>query len=259
MKKCIYVIVMALCLINLDASAQNQKGVLGKIKSKKAQIHNADSIGYILDSLNKIIMYKDSIANDYLMVMTTLKENINSDSVKISDILHKNDSLANVIISQDKEIKSLETELENEKSFVETWMGRWANRWCLYEKFDKENVDEAIKYLDRVYSGKTQGDHSMVHTLLREYEKSYMEFQSLLREAQDDVDREIGLTKTVVDFKARYKQRIESMPYYKKYYKKDWTIKYLDEQIDKVLEMLNNHTKDKPVDFEPLIDKENVK
>ena len=79
-------------------------------------------------------MYKDSIANDYLMVMTTLKENINSDSVKISDILHKNDSLANVIISQDKEIKSLETELENEKTFVETWMGRWANRWCLYEK-----------------------------------------------------------------------------------------------------------------------------
>jgi len=256
MKKCIYVIVMALCLINLDASAQNQKGVLSKIKSKRTQIHNADSIGYILDSLNKIIMYKDSIANDYLMVMTTLKENINSDSVKISDILHKNDSLANVIISQDKEIKSLETELENEKTFVETWMGRWANRWCLYEKFDKENVDEAIKYLDRVYSGKTQGNHSIVHTLLREYEKSYMEFQSLLREAQDDVDREIGLTKTVVDFKARYKQRIESMPYYKKYYKKDWTIKYLDEQIEIFLETLNNHTKDKPADFDFLIDKD---
>lgn len=256
MKKCIYVILVALCLINLDASAQNQKGVLSKFKSKRTQIHNADSIGYILDSLNKIIMYKDSIANDYLMVMTTLKENINSDSVKISDILHKNDSLANVIILQDKEIKSLETELENEKTFVETWMGRWANRWCLYKKYDKENVDDAIKYLDRIYSGKPQGDHSIVHSLLKEYEKSYEEFQSILKEAQNDEYRTIPLTKTAEDFKIKYKQRIESMPYYKKYYKKDWTIKYLDEQIDKVLEMLNNHTKDKPVDFESLIDKE---
>ena len=54
MKKCIYVILVALCLINLDASAQNEKGVLSKIKSKRTQIHNADSIGYILDSLNNM-------------------------------------------------------------------------------------------------------------------------------------------------------------------------------------------------------------
>ena len=255
MKKCIYVILVALCLINLDASAQNQKGVLSKIKSKRTQIHNADSIGYILDSLNKIIMYKDSIANDYLMVIATLKESINSDSVMINDILHDNDSLANVIISKDKEIKRLETELGNEKNYVDTCVVKLANRW-LFQRFRKRNVDEVISYFERINSSKLRDDYLIVHTLLKEYEKSYMEFQSILREAQNDEDREIGLTKTVGDFKARYKQRIESMPYYKKYYKKDWTIKYLDEQIDKVLEMLNNHTKDKPVDFEPLIDKE---
>ena len=83
-----------------------------------------------------------------------------------------------------------------------------------------------------------------------------MEFQSLLREAQNDIDREIGLTKTVGDFKAKYKQRIESMPYYQRYYNKDWTIKYLDERIEIFLETLNNHTKDKPADFDFLIDKD---
>ena len=256
MKKCIYVIAVALCLINLDASAQTEKGVLGKIKSKKTQTHNADSIGYILDSLNKIILYKDSIANDYLMVISTLKESINSDSVKISFLLHNKDSLTNVIMSQDEEIKRLETELENEKTFVDIWMGRWANRWCLYEKFDKENVDEAIKYLDRVYSAKPQGDHSIVHALLKEYEKSYMEFQSILKEAQNDENRTVPLTKTAEDFKTKYKQCIENMPYYKEYYNNEWNIKYLDEQIKISLEMLNNHTKNKPVDFESLIDKD---
>lgn len=255
MKKCMYIILVALCFINLDASAQNQKGVLSKIKSKRTQIHNADSIGYILDSLNKIIMYKDSIVNDYLMVMTTLKENINSDSVKISDILHKNDSLANVIISQDKEIKSLETELENEKTFVDTCVIKLANRW-LFQRFRKRNVDEVISYFERINSSKLKDDYLIVQTLLKEYEKSYVEFQSLLREAQNDIDREIGLTKTVGDFKSRYKQRIESMPYYQRYYNKDWTIKYLDEQIEIFLETLNNHTKDKPADFDFLIDKD---
>ena len=256
MKKCIYVILVALCFINIDANAQNEKGVLSKIISKKTQAHNADSIGYILDSLNKIILYKDSIANDCFKFIATLVEDIESDSIKISGFIHNNDSLTNEIASRDKEIKRLETELENEKTFVETWMGRGANRWCLYEKFDKENVDEAIKYLDRVYSGKPQGNHSIVHTLLKEYEKSYMEFQTILKEAQNDENRTVPLTKTAEDFKTNYKQRIESMPYYKKYYNKDWTIKYLDEQINTSLDMLNNHTKNKPVDFDFMIDKD---
>lgn len=240
--KIIFLILIALCFINNDAIAQRQKG---KDKSETIQNINIDSNNDV-DSLQ--ILKMKILSNDSITKM--LKDKIKSDSVKY---IRLNDSLLAIINAGEKEIKRLETELENEKGFVDTCMVKLANRW-LYEKFDKENVEDAIKYFDRIYSSKLKSELSIVQILLREYEKSYKEFQSILREAQNDGDR-ISIF-AVEDYKNKYKQKIENMPYYKKYYDKSWTIRYLDEQIKKALETLGNHTKDKHADFDYLIDKD---
>ena len=100
-----------------------------------------------------------------------------------------------------------------------------------------------------------KSDLSIVQELLRDYEKSYKEFQSILRDAQNDIDRTNKFA-NVEDYKTKYIQRIKGMLYYRKYYGKDWTIRYLDEQIEKTMETLTNHTKDKPADLDFLIDKD---
>ena len=44
------------------------------------------------------------------------------------------------------------------------------------------------------------------------------------------------------------------MMYYWKYYKEEWNIRYLNEQIDKAVQIINNHKDGKFADFSSLID-----
>ena len=52
----------------------------------------------------------------------------------------------------------------------------------------------------------------------------------------------------------KYKRKIENMMYYWKYYKEEWNIRYLNEQIDKAVQIINNHKDGKFADFSSLID-----
>lgn len=108
--------------------------------------------------------------------------------------------------------------LKSNIGFVDTCMVKLANRW-LYEPFDKADVDEAISYFDRIYSSRLKEDLSIVQELLYSYERSYREFQSILRQAQSDIDRESPFV--CEEYKNKYIRMIESMPYYLKYYNAD--------------------------------------
>lgn len=210
----------------------------------RALRENVDSLQVLVDSLRDVIIINDSISAANLSAIAVLEEDMKKDSLRMAAIL---DSLRGKIVEQNAEIAYF----QRYAGFLDTCMVKLANRW-LYEKFDKEAVEEAISYFDWMYSSQLKSELSIVQRLLKDYEKSYKEFQSILKDAQDDIERESPFA--VDGYRKRYLDRLAGMEYYRQYYNSDWSIRYLDRQIDDAIEILENHSDTKPADFEPLID-----
>lgn len=242
-------IMLFLCLVNINVTAQEkQRQPLFKGKIERDKIENVDSIKYVADSLHRELLRRDSVAQINTRLIDSIKDNAKRDSLRLTVAANcQRDSLLNVIRQKDREI----TTLKANTGFVDTCMVRLANRW-LYERFDKADVDEAIKYFDRIYSSKLKEEMSIVQELLRNYERSYREFQTIIKEAQSDIDRESPFA--CDQYRDKYKRKIENMMYYWKYYKEEWNIRYLNEQIDKAVQIINNHKDGKFADFSSLID-----
>lgn len=209
------------------------------------EIALTDRMQLVIDSLATRLSATDVI--DDKAAIDSLRKTL----ANLSDIgemlKFREDSLMDVLSAKDKEIEQLQSNI----GFVDTCLVKLANRW-LYEKFDKESVEEAIGYFDRIYSSRLKGDLSIVQTLLRDYESAYREFQSILKEAQSDMGRRspFGVEK----YKKKYSDRIKSMPYYVKFYDSSWNIRYLNELIAKALGILDAHSDKEIADFSQLID-----
>lgn len=179
----------------------------------------------IIDSLNTIISRQEKLI--------TFKE-------------QQIDSL--VALSKSNEARIIQ--LTKDREFVDTCMARLANRW-LYEKYNEKDVNEAISYFDKILSNDLRREHSVILELLKNYKRAYMDFLSVIQAAQRDPDRENPFGAT--DYKTRYLNKIESMSYYKRYYKESWNIRYLNERIKIAEDRLKAHTDSKYSDFSDLI------
>ena len=201
----------------------------------------------LIDSLQSVLVKKENAIalKDYQI------DSLCNQPIVVID----GDSLLSVLRdSMDVEIVNRETRiqyLESKMGFVDTCMVKLANRW-LYENFNKQAVEEAINYFDRIYSTQVKDDLSIVQVLLRKYENAYSEFQRIIKQAQGDSDRTNPFM--VEEYKEKYISKIKMQSYYKEYYESDWNIRYLNEQIKKTLDRLNAHTSEKSADFSDLID-----
>ena len=243
--KNIFLILDLICVISIDSFAQELQEANNFGRGER---ESEATFRIVVDSLQQALFRCDSINQANMKLIDSLDRSAKFNSRRMDIIVDKRmDSLLNVISRKDKEIATLKANI----GFVDTCMVKLANRW-LYEPFNKEDVDEAITYFDRIYSTSLKKELSIVQELLQNYESSYREFQSILKQAQGDIDRESPFV--CEDYKNKYTQRIESMSYYLKYYKGDWNIRYLNEQITEALERLKNHSDSKPADFVSLID-----
>lgn len=219
-----------------------------KSKSEKELIASIDSMQFVIDSLKIQLMDKDSVATSNQIIIDSLKNAISDLSISSKrQIGFLKDSLSKEIKARDKELLQIQSNI----GFVDTCMVKLANRW-LYEKFDKESVDEAITYFDRIYNNELKNELSIVQKLLKDYEPAYREFQSILKQAQDDIERTSPFG--VDEYKEKYIRRIQTMSYYLQYYEGDWNIRYLNDKIKEVLDRLQTHSDKKPADFSSLID-----
>ncbi len=242
------ILILVSLFISTNIMAQDKLKTLFKGKSKKNKIENVDSIKLVADSLHRELVNRDSVYRVNIGVIDSIRANARQDSLRLTVAAKRQrDSLLNVIRLKDREIITLKANT----GFVDTCMVKLANRW-LYERFDKTDIDEAIKYFDRIYSSKLKEEMSIVQELLRNYERSYREFQTIIKEAQSDIDRRNPFT--CEEYRDKYKRRIENMMYYWKYYKSEWNIRYLNEQIDKAVQIINNHKDGKYADFSSIID-----
>lgn len=242
------ILILVSVFLTTNVMAQDKQKTFFKGKSNKERIENVDSIKLIADSLHRELVRRDSVSHVNIKLIDSIRSNAKQDSLRLTVAANRQrDSLLNIIRLKDREI----TTLKANTGFVDTCMIKLANRW-LYERFDKADVDEAIKYFDRIYSSKLKEEMSIVQELLRNYERSYREFQSIMKEAQSDIDRESPFA--CEQYRDKYKRKIENMMYYWKYYKEEWNIRYLNEQIDKAIQIINNHKDGKFADFSTLID-----
>lgn len=231
--------------MTISAQYVNQNEIL----TNDTTVAASDSIIQV-DSMSSYIPLCDTLLVEKSMRIEALEKRVNYDSLKI-------DSLLEILNIKEKEIDKIKienTKLRSNIGFVDTCMVKLANRW-LYEKYNKSDVDEAIKYFDRIYSSKLKDELSIVQRLLRDYERSYKDFQFIIQQAQQDIDRENPFA--VDSYKQKYIHKIKSMLYYMQYYNEEWNIRYLNEQISKALDILNNHSENKQADFSFIIDNNN--
>ncbi len=245
--KSVVLLLLATGLCHSTIFAQERKSISGRGHDMVGLQPTVDSLYVIIDSLKTKLLLQDSLVNEKGKTIDSLQYAIigHDERTKKSTVVL--DSLQNLIAVKDKEILSLRADI----GFVDTCMVKLANRW-LYERYDKKDVEEAISYFDRIYSSKLKQDLSIVQTLLRDYGGAYKEFQTILKQAQGDLDRTSPFA--VEDYKKRYLERLKTMSYYRKYFNSEWNIRYLNEQIQNSIDRLQKHSEKSPTDFEDMID-----
>ena len=241
-------LILSLILLVLGQSFTYGQSKKEKSKTEKELIASIDSMQIVIDSLEIQLMDRDSVATKNMITIDSLKNAIADLSIRSNQrIAFLRDSMSTENETRDNEILRIQSNI----GFVDTCMVKLANRW-LYEKFDKESVDEAITYFDRIYNNELKNELSIVQKLLRDYEPAYREFQSILKQAQDDIERTSPFG--VDEYKEKYIRRIQTMSYYLQYYEGDWNIRYLNDKIKEALDRLQTHSDKKPADFNSLLD-----
>lgn len=183
------------------------------------------------DSLAACLAARDS-------VIMSFKARVAADSVTLSE---QNDSLT----ARASRIK----EWEDRRGRIDTCMISLANRW-LFVRFNKEEIEKAITYFERVTSTQLKEDRKQILELLKGYEDAYNTFKDLLLSAQNDERRTNPFT--IKDYKETYLHALREMPYYKDYYKSGWSIRFLDGMISNAIEKLEKHSDTHLADFSDL-------
>lgn len=143
---------------------------------------------------------------------------------------------------------------KKDEDFVDRQFATLANI-RLSQRFNKSKIEDAIKCFDMMHG--TKYNLAELKVLLKNYEVWYREFQNILKEAQNNRERVRTVSETLTkEYKATYINKIKNMKYYREHYSKEWTIDYLNLQIDKALAILEKHAAGNVADFSQLIDKD---
>lgn len=158
--------------------------------------------------------------------------------------------LKNEIARRDSIISNLQATLNRQKNhliFADSIILRLAND-CFRFRYDQEKVNNAKLYFANMFSVQLQKQFAPLMRLLNKYGQYYKEIEGVLQRTQNDYN--INQRKWKSPFKndespnRRYLLLLKNTRYYKESYKKDWSIYYLDELIDKAILQIEAFDKD---------------
>ena len=168
---------------------------------------------------------------------------------KIDSLGCKVDNLLEKVQREQHQRHSLEMYL----AFADTCVGRFCNA-RLFERYDSVLVSEAIGLFPRIRTEGVKSYFEPVLPLLKSYEESFKQFVRVLEKYQELLfpGREALREMYLEDCKSEIMQ----LPYYQKYYNADWSIPWLNDQIDLVLKRVEDCLagQTKSVDFSDLLD-----
>ena len=216
---------------------------------------------------NKEIVNKDKVAvkPDTVSVpaaqVDTLKGNASETNSEESMQIQKlNDTIVayqDTIATLRSAIKAKEEEynkLLEDLDFADQCMMTLAYRRCK-DQFDKDKVEEAITYFDKLHKKETKEVWAGVRQALIDYESCYSEIHRILDQAQNDPDRNNPFV--VSEFSDKYRKQLKGTKYYRNYMEKkvEDTIEYLDGIMSEAFNLLSQHYSDQitPADFSKLL------
>lgn len=154
------------------------------------------------------------------------------------------------IAQKDSIILNLQATLNRQKShlmFADSIILRLAND-CFRFKYDQEKVNNARLYFANMFSSQLQKQFSPLMVLLNKYGQYYKEIEGVLQKVQNDYDTNQRKWKSPFKNDESPNRRslllLRNTQYYKESYKKDWSIYYLDELIDKAIIQIEAFDKD---------------
>ena len=155
------------------------------------------------------------------------------------DSIRKKDSIITTLKNENKELRA---KVERADSLIIRIMN---NR--LMSRFHKENVDEAIADYNNISNKQLKEEYRYRETLLKSYERYYLEIKPFLETIQNDYYRyDVGFY--IKQYKEECTKLLKGLSYYKFYASGDEKVKipYLDHIITLIEKELNKHgTKDK--------------
>lgn len=205
-----------------------------------------DSLKARVDSLDRIITIKDSLIQSLYKIPDTVTV-FGNDSLKIAQQKDSIDVLNRIIFAKDSLLRMQIQGL----CFADSCMVKYAYGLC-YEKFDRANIEEAELIILRLYQPELKAEmEKELLVLLKNYETYYNSILGILTVAQNDPKRESSVF--IDDYKNQYIKEIKETAYYKKHYKQFWSIAYLDNLIDQLINEFEAHTRESKVDFNKYI------
>lgn len=127
------------------------------------------------------------------------------------------------------------SQLEDRLIFADSVVARLSND-CLRKKYDPLYVENAIANFNHMYSPELKRKFGQLKVLLNKYGQYTQEIVIILTEAQND--KELFNPFTGQKRAALYIDKIKATQYYQEAYKRNWTIPYLNDLIDKCFEKL---------------------
>lgn len=162
------------------------------------------------------------------------------------DVIIKQDSLEFIYLKKelaqkDSVIVNLQATLNRQKNhlmFADSIILRLAND-CFRFKYDQERVNNAKLYFANMFSVQLQKQFAPLMGLLNKYGTYYKQIEAVLLKVQNDYNTNQRKWKSPFKNDESPNKRclllLKNTQYYKESYKKDWSIYYLDELIDKAI------------------------
>ena len=241
MKKIIFIF---LCVMQVFISQAQDKKKVKLWPAKEDMTVIVDSLKARADSLDRLVVMKDSLIQSLYKIPDTVTVNIyGKDSLIIAQ---QEDSISRLNVSIASK-DSLMTNFIKDLCYADTCKIKYAYSLC-GKKYDRAKIEEAEKIITSLYQPELKAEmEKELLVLLKNYEAYYNSLLSILTMAQNDQLRESSVF--VDDFKTKYIKQIQETAYYRKHYMQMWSISYLDELIDELIKVLESHTRETKADF----------
>ncbi|KAA6345148.1 hypothetical protein EZS27_007262 [termite gut metagenome] len=244
MKKSKYILLIII-FIPLFSFAQNVTISLEELTKLKTDL---DSLKHAVTQKKTIIeQLTDSIISYNLVVS---KQHLNQE-ISISKL----DSLQSILHKQDSEIQNLKEQIALCQSGNDALYGRMDTLAVqigitrLSLKYNPKYSQITVDEFDKIKNEQIKKDYTWVKELHVIYKKSTDKLKEIINEIQNNPHRS-NTTNLIRDrFVEEGINKIKQLSYYAKYYNKEHTIIYLDDQIDLCIDLLTQHKKGKSADF----------
>lgn len=177
-------------------------------------------------------------ADSVSITQETIQIDVNQIISENATLKETEKSLNTQLKERDRQIQALQLrikEIEGRLVFADSIVARLSND-CLRKKYEPTLVREALDNFSLMYSTELQSKLTPVKNLLQNYGSYYQEIITILQTAQSNSDLTIpSIGKKTAN---QYITEIKNSAYYRKCYKKNWNIPFLEKLIDKSIKSL---------------------